>query len=217
MSPNFQVLWWKFAKFLLFSKPQVSFSSNFASLSNAIKIASLYFFRSNITYFSWRNQSKCKFFRLLSARIKIHQILASFETANQFFFKFRINPQCHETQLLCTFLAEILYAFNKRSLSKYKFGEIQSLKFGTLMGCLRQNNIKFQLKKKSYLSWTKFKEKVTCSFKYDMRNFVNFHLNHLKFQNFTSKRCFCPKYMRCELKNTEELSLMTLNSDAKFE
>ena len=85
--------------------------------------------------------------RLLSARIKIHQILVSFETTNQFFFKFCINLQRHETQLLCTFLAEILYTFNKRSLSRYKFGEIESLKFGTLMGSLRQNNIKFQLKK----------------------------------------------------------------------
>ena len=28
---------------------------------------------------------------------------------------------------------------------------------------------------------------------------------------------FCPNYMRFELKNTEELFFMTLNSDAKFE
>ena len=137
----------------------------------------------------------------MSAQIKIHQILASFETANQSFFKFSINLQCHETQLLCTFLAEILYAFNKRSLSRYKFSEIQSLKFGSLMGSLRQNNIKFQLKKKSYLSWTKFK--------YDMRNFFEFwgifHPTTQKFQNFTSMHYFCPKYMRFELKNTEEL------------
>ena len=93
--------------------------------------------------------------RLLSARIKIHQILVSFETTNQFFFKFCINLQCHETQLLCICLAEILYAFNKSTLSRYNIGEIESLKFGTLMGSLRQNNIKFQLKKaqKIYLSW----------------------------------------------------------------
>ena len=44
-------------------------------------------------------------------------------------------------------LAEILYTFNKRIQSRYKFGEIENLKFGTLMGSLRQNNIKFQLKK----------------------------------------------------------------------
>ena len=35
---DFEVLWWKFAKFLmLFHKPQVSFSSNFASLSSIMK------------------------------------------------------------------------------------------------------------------------------------------------------------------------------------
>ena len=80
-------------------------------------------------------------------QIKIHQILVSFEATNQFFFKFCITRQCHETQLLCTFLAEILYTFNKRSLSRYKFGETEILKSGTLMDSLRQNNINFHLKK----------------------------------------------------------------------
>ena len=41
---------------------------------------------------------------------------------------------------------------------------------------------------------------MTCSFKYDMRNFVNFHATTQKFQNFTSMGYFCPKYMRFELK-----------------
>ena len=63
----------------------------------------------------------------------------------------------------------------------------------------------------------KFKEKLTYGFKYDMRNFVNFHPTTQKFKNFTSMGYFCPKYMRFELKNTEELSSMTLNSEAKFE
>ena len=87
------------------------------------------------------------FLRLLSAQIKIHQVLVSFETTEHFFFKFCINLQCHEAQLLCTFEAEILYTFNKRNLSRYKFGETESLTFGTLMGYFRQNNTKFQLKK----------------------------------------------------------------------
>ena len=47
---------------------------------------------------------------------------------------------------------------------------------------------------------TKFKEKMTCSFKYDTRNFVNFHSTTQKFQNFTSMGYFCQKYMRFELK-----------------
>ena len=47
---------------------------------------------------------------------------------------------------------------------------------------------------------TKSKEKMTPIFKYDMRNFVNFHPTTQKFQNFTSMGYFCPKYMRFELK-----------------
>ena len=63
----------------------------------------------------------------------------------------------------------------------------------------------------------KFKEKLTCGFKYDMRNLVNFHPTTQKSKNFTPMGYFCPKYMRFELKKREELSLMALNSDAKFE
>ena len=63
----------------------------------------------------------------------------------------------------------------------------------------------------------KFKEKVNCGFKYDMKDLVDFHLTTQKSKRFTSMGYFNPKYMRFELKNTEELSFMTLNSDAKFE
>ena len=63
----------------------------------------------------------------------------------------------------------------------------------------------------------KFKEKLTRAFKYDMRNFVNFHPITQKSKKFTLMGFFFgPKYMRFELKNTEELSCMKLNSDAKF-
>ena len=67
------------------------------------------FLNQTLHTFHARNQSKCKFLRLLSARIKIYQIPVSFETTNQFFFKLCISLQCHEPQLLCAFLAEILY------------------------------------------------------------------------------------------------------------
>ena len=40
----------------------------------------------------------------------------------------------------------------------------------------------------------KFKEKLTYSFKHDIRNLVNFHPTTQKFENFTSRGCFCPKY-----------------------
>ena len=50
----------------------------------------------------------------------------------------------------------------------------------------------------------KFKEKLTC-------DFVEFH------PTTQESKSFCPRYMRFELKNTEELSFMTLNSDAESE
>ena len=62
----------------------------------------------------------------------------------------------------------------------------------------------------------KFKETLTCGFKHDMRNLVNFHPTTHKPKNFTLMGYFCPKYMMFELKNTEELSFMTLNSDANL-
>ena len=45
----------------------------------------------------------------------------------------------------------------------------------------------------------KFKEKLTCGFKYDMRNLVNFHPNTQKSENFFSIGSFCPKYTRFQL------------------
>ena len=63
----------------------------------------------------------------------------------------------------------------------------------------------------------KFKEKLTCGFKYDMKDLVNFHPTTQKSKNFTSMGYFCPKYMRFELKKMQESSFMTLNSDAEFE
>ena len=46
----------------------------------------------------------------------------------------------------------------------------------------------------------KFKEKLTCGFKHNMRNLLNFHQTTLKSKNFTLMGYFCPKYMMFELK-----------------
>ena len=45
----------------------------------------------------------------------------------------------------------------------------------------------------------KFKEKLTCGFKYDMRNLVNFHPTNQESENFFSLGSFCSKYTRFEL------------------
>ena len=46
----------------------------------------------------------------------------------------------------------------------------------------------------------KFKEKLTCSFKYDMRSFVNFHATTQTTENFTFMGQLSPKQMRFDLK-----------------
>ena len=51
----------------------------------------------------------------------------------------------------------------------------------------------------------KFKEKLTCSFKFEMRNSVNFHSSTQKSENSTSLGYFCPKYMRFEQKKYRQV------------
>ena len=66
-------------------------------------------------------------------------------------------------------------------------------------------------------SGAKFKEKLICGFKYDMRNSVNVLTTTQKSENVFSMGSFCPKYTRFELQKCREVSFMTLNSDGKFE
>ena len=47
--------------------------------------------------------------------------------------------------------------------------------------------------------------------------FGEFSPNHSEVQNFTLMGYFCPNYIWFELKNTEELSFITVNSETKFE
>ena len=67
----------------------------------------------------------------------------------------------------------------------------------------------------------KFKEKLTCSFKYHTRNLVNFHPTPQKFENVFSMGSFCPKYTRFELQkyrgvifyDTEQWCKVWINPD----
>ena len=65
----------------------------------------------------------------------------------------------------------------------------------------------------------KFKEKLTCGFKYDFRNLVNFHPTTQEsdfFFFFFGWAHFVQSIQGLSYKNTEELSFMTLNSDVEF-
>ena len=65
---------------------------------------------------------KCKFWRFLSARVKICQIHhVSFELTSQFHFKFFIIIQCNYTELLCKFLAHAFSTLGERISSKSQF------------------------------------------------------------------------------------------------
>ena len=68
------------------------------------------------------------------------------------------------------------------------------------MGSFGPNHVQFQLKSTEEFSLmtlksdAKFKEKLICSFRYDIRNLVNFHTNIQKSENFILMGSFCPKY-----------------------
>ena len=65
---------------------------------------------------------KVQMFILTTARTKINQIpCVIFPTTSQFFFKYCISLQCHDTCFLCNFLAQTLYTWIKRSPLKCKF------------------------------------------------------------------------------------------------
>ena len=62
----------------------------------------------------------------------------------------------------------------------------------------------------------KFEEKLTCGLENDMRNMANFHQSNWKSQNWDIDGLIKSK-KSMSLKSTEELSVMTMKNDAKFE
>ena len=63
----------------------------------------------------------------------------------------------------------------------------------------------------------KFDEKLTLDSKNDIRNLVNFNASNGKSENVHFDVLLCQLLIKFQLKITEELSLMTLKSDANFE
>ena len=223
---HFQVLWWKFAKLLMsFCKHKSDFLQILHQSSLSWKITPLYFFSSKITYFAQKEPVKFKFLRLLSAWVKIHQILIIFETTSSFSSNFASLFRVIRYNSSMLFQLKFYILSTKSaydSTNSVKF-HVTSQKFEILHfdGLLLSKSYTVLAKKvqKSYLSWhwrvmDRLKKNPTGSFKQDMRSLVNFHPTTQNSESFTSMSSFCPKYIRFELKNT---SLMTLDSDAKFE
>ena len=95
----------------------------------------------------------------------------------------------HNSSLL--FLAEIVYTFHKRSLSKYKFGEIHlsSQNFSEIFH-FDKNHLKFQLKKHRRVishdteGWCKVERKTDFWFQIWHEGFGEFSPNHSEVQKF---------------------------------
>ena len=77
----------------------------------------------------------------------------------------------------------------------------------------------FQLESTEELSLMTLKSDGKLWFQIWNEEFGEFSRNHSKskVQKFYFDGYFYPKYMKFELKNAEQLSSMTLDSDAKFE
>ena len=126
----------------------------FHDSSMSSKITPQYFFRSNIIYFAQKGPIKV-------------QILETFECLDQnspnscqFWNKKLVFVQIlHQSSVswgitpLYFFWLKLYLLFNKRSLTRYKFGEIHLsswkffFKFWTLMGSFCKNHVKFQPRK----------------------------------------------------------------------
>ena len=145
------------------------------------KITPLYIFRSNVVYTLYkRNQSKCKFLRLLIAWVKIHEMFVNFETTNHFFF----SVMRHNSSVLLP--PWNLYTCQQKNPVKVQIWlhfpwAVESMKFCILRNSFCLNHTNFLLKVYRRVishdseEWCKVKEKLTCGFKYEKRNLVNFH------------------------------------------
>ena len=67
-------------------------------------------------------------------------------------------------------------------------------------GLLLSKSYKISAKKYRIVISHDTEEKLTCGFKYDMRNLVNVHPTTQKSENLTLMSSFCLKYIRFELK-----------------
>ena len=93
-------------------------------------------------------------------------------------------------------------ASESTNLAKFHLSSIKS-EILHLNGILLSNSYKVSSKKvyteelfiMTLKSDTKFKEKLTCGFKYDMKDLVNFDPATQKSKSFTSMGYFCPKYI----------------------
>ena len=156
---HFQVFWWKLAKFLMsFSKPHSAFLEILHDCSVSWKITHLYFFRRTLYTLLERDQSKCKFLRLLSARIKFTKFLSFLKQQISFFFQILHHFSALWDTTSLYFSSWNFMYFQQKKPIKVKIWwnftwVVESLKFCSLMASFCKNKVSANKVQKSYLSW----------------------------------------------------------------
>ena len=148
-----QVLWWKCATFLMsFSKPQVSFPSNFVWLFSVVKANSSALFWTNVIYyFHKRDQSKCKCSRLECLDQNPPNSCHFWNNKSVFLQILRHSSVSWDITSLYFFSWNSIYFQLKEPIKVQIWWNftwaVESLKFCTLMGFFCRNHTKFQPKK----------------------------------------------------------------------
>ena len=119
----------KFIKFpVSILKRQANSTSNFASFFIVMTHNSSVNINLYVFHFGLKDPIKVTILRFSRALVKIcHISQVIFQTTGQLFVKFCITLQCHERQILCTFLCQTLNTLHNRNQWKYKFLRLQVL------------------------------------------------------------------------------------------
>ena len=132
---------------------------------------------------------------------------------------------CHDNEEWCKIWRGIDLSFQNWHGEFYKFWleHLEVSKMFTLMCCFWAEYILFELKKYRRVifhdteEWYKIWRGIDMSFQNWQEEFDIVWLEHLEVSKiFPLMGSFWAKYILFELKNTEELSSMTLKSDTKF-
>ena len=173
-----------------FSKPQVSLSSNFAWLFSVMKYNSTVLFLGQTLYTSHkRDQSKFKFF---SARISVNFNASSGKSEN-LHFDMLILSIAHKASVKKVQKNKNYLSWHWKKIQTLKENwlfiwkmtweiwwaltwAVESLKICILMGYFCRKYVMLELKRyRGVLLW-----KMTCAFKNDISNLVNFHTSSWK-------------------------------------
>ena len=195
---DFWVVEWNLSKFLmLYLKPQVSFSSNFASLFNVMRENSSVIFRWNFIWFGQKESIKVQNFKLfknfkisnfkiLTVHVKFHQIYTLIGSFCWKYIKFELiqyrGVMFHDNEEWCRIWRGMDLLFRKWHEESNEFWPKHSKvsKMCTLMGSFWPNYIMLELSTEELCLMAaktdaKFEGKLTGAFKFDIWNLANFH------------------------------------------